>query len=89
MNKTNKRNFIKGAIFGLLAPFIGMFVGLQVAPFLGTILMFPFAIISKIIGQPLGEFSTIVMILSIVLSIVLWGFIFTGIAKIISKFKQS
>jgi hypothetical protein len=88
MDKTNKNNFVKGAIFGLLAPFIGMFTGLQIAPFIGTILMFPFVAISKMISQPFGEFSTTMMVLSIVLSIVIWGFIFALFANIISKFKK-
>lgn len=81
-------NFLWGSIFGLLAPFLGLFAGLQVAPVLGNILMFPFVIISKITGQPFGEFSTILKLLSWALSIVLWGFIFVIIAYIISAFKQ-
>jgi|GEM_PF-5152391 len=86
--KYNNRNFLWGAIFGLIAPFIGMFAGLQVAPFLGTILMFPIIVLSKMIGQPFGNFSATLMILSIVLSIICWGFIFMGFAKVTSKSKS-
>ena len=87
MKKRNK-HFLYGSIFGLLAPFIGLFAGLQIAPFLGEILMFPFVIISTVVGQPFGEFSTFMMVLSTSLSMILWGSIFVIVTKVISNFKK-
>ena len=76
MNKRDKSNFKWGAIFGLIAPCLGLFAGLQVLPVIGTILLFPAVIISKVVGLPFGEFSTGLIILSFILSVVAWGVIF-------------
>lgn len=81
----NKKHFTYGSIFGLVAPFIGMFVGLQMVPFLGTILMLPFAIISTILDQPFGNFSTGLQILSVLLSIGFWGLVFAVAGRFFSK----
>jgi hypothetical protein len=83
MNKKDNKNFKWGALFGVIAPFFGLFVGLQIIPFFGTILLFPFVLISKIVGQPLGEFSTTLLVLSFILSIIVWGGIFVLIGQLI------
>lgn len=74
-----------GAVFGLLAPFIGMFAGLQIVPFLGTVLMFPFVIVGELVNQPFGDFSTPLKLLSLVLSVAFWGTVFFAIAKLIPQ----
>jgi hypothetical protein len=78
----NKKAFFWGALFGLIAPIIGLFAGLQIAPIVGNILMFPFIIISHILDKPFGEFPTPLLVLSIVLSILAWGAIFSLIARL-------
>ena len=82
MTKKDNRNFKWGALFGVIAPILGLFVGLQIVPFLGTILLFPSVLISKVNGQPLGEFSTSLMVLSFILSIIVWGGIFVLIGRL-------
>jgi len=82
MNKKDNRNFKWGAFFGVIAPFLGLFVGLQIVPFLGTILLFPSVLISKVSGQPLGDFSTSLMVFSFILSIIAWGGIFVLMGRL-------
>lgn len=84
----NKKHLIFGAIFGLIAPALGLFAGLQVAPFLGTILMFPFIIVGAVTGDPFGEFSTAMKIISVILSIGLWALIFGFIGNFLGKSKS-
>lgn len=81
----DKKTFFWGAAFGFLAPVIGMFAGLQLAPFLGNILLFPFIILSSLVDIPFGEFSLPLLIFSFVLSIVLWGLIFVLITQLKRK----
>lgn len=81
----NRKHFTFGGLFGLLAPLLGLFAGLQVTPFLGNVLMFPFIIVGKILGQPLGEFSPIVTIICFIASIVAWGLIFAAIGALIQR----
>ncbi len=44
-------------LFGLIAPFIGLFIGLQMSPWLANILMFPFIIVSALTDIPIGMMS--------------------------------
>ena len=83
--KKNKKLFLYGSIFGLIAPFVGLFLGLQVAPVLGNILMFPFILIGSIVDKPFGYFSGFERVLGWLLSIILWGLIFVVMGKIIKR----
>lgn len=69
---------IFGALFGLLAPFLGLFIGLQVSPALGTILIFPFILASGIFDIPVGHFSAPVWAALIVVSSICWAIIFAA-----------
>lgn len=50
----HRRGLVPGACFGAAAPIIGMFLGLQVAPALGTIFMAPFVALTLLTGIPIG-----------------------------------
>ncbi|WP_039019445.1 hypothetical protein [Halocynthiibacter namhaensis] len=49
------RTTIIGGVFGLVAPFIGLFVGLQVSTVLATLLLLPFVVFSALTHTPIGN----------------------------------
>ena len=59
--------------FGLIAPFIGLFVGLQVSPLLANILMFPIIAVSAVTDVPIGEMSGLLWAGMVLLSGVVWA----------------
>lgn len=81
----NKKALIIGGVFGLVAPFVGIFMGLQVSVILGNILAFPIIGLVYVTGTPFGMWSSALMIAAIVLSTVLWALIFALIARVIRR----
>jgi len=81
----NKKAIIYGGVFGLLAPLFGVFVGLQVNPFVGTLLLLPVIGMSIVLGDPIGMFGTGTKILAIGVSVVFWIFVFIGVQKMINS----
>lgn len=77
--------FIYGAIFGLIAPMIGLFVGLQLSTFLGNILMFPFYIIGLFTEEPFGNWSMAMRVLGVLLSMITWGTVFYLIFNLVKR----
>ena len=61
--------------FGLIAPFIGLFVGLQVSPWLGSVLMFPFIAVSAVTGIPIGEMPGLLFGALVLVSGVAWAIV--------------
>lgn len=74
------RMFLYGAIFGMVSPIIGLIMGLQVVPLLGTILMFPYVILSWLLGQPIGMLSDLWMMTGLLFSMLFWGCVFLFVA---------
>lgn len=83
----SKKALIWGGIFGLLAPFIGIFLGLQVSTTLGNILAFPVIGLSYATGVPFGMWHWSMLLLAVALSVVLWALIFALVAKLFRKGK--
>lgn len=85
-----KRNktFVAGALFGLIAPIIGLFIGLQINSILGSILLFPIVLLSSILEQPFGMFTLPLKLFSIFLSVLGWGLLFVLIKTIGAKLKR-
>jgi hypothetical protein len=81
----NKKAFIWGGLFGLIAPFIGIFLGLQVSTLLGNIFAFPLIGIAYMTGQPFGMWHPALMIGAAILSIVVWALIFGIIARLFRR----
>lgn len=81
MNKA----FIYGAVFGLIAPMIGLFVGLQLSTFLANILMFPFYIIGLFTEGPFGNWSMAMRVLGVLFSMITWGTVFYLIFKLVKR----
>ncbi|MEM7114699.1 MAG: hypothetical protein AAF614_19845 [Chloroflexota bacterium] len=79
------KSAIFGFVFGLIAPFIGLFFGLQVSVFLGNLLMLPFQAFFALTGIPFGEMSGLVVLLLTLVSGVLWAAIFYVIARLLNR----
>lgn len=77
--------FIYGAIFGLIAPMIGLFAGLQLSTVLGNLLMFPFYIIGLFTEEPFGNWSMAMRITGVLISMITWGAVFYLISKLVKR----
>ncbi len=71
-----KKPLLYGALFGIIAPPVGMFIGLQVSPILANGLMFPIIIVSIAMDVPLGDMSIGLWLTMIALSAGVWGLVF-------------
>ena len=80
-----KKTLVWGAAFGLVAPLVGIFVGLQVSVWLGNILAFPLVGLSYLTGQPFGMWSVWMLLLSLGLSMAAWALIFGVVARLGSR----
>lgn len=76
--------FIWGGIFGFFAPFVGLFVGLQVSPIVANVFMFPIIGLSMILGTPFGMWGMGLKLVALGLSIIAWASIF-GIVHALVK----
>jgi ABC-type dipeptide/oligopeptide/nickel transport system permease subunit len=77
-----------GGVFGLAAPFVGMFVGLQVSPMVANILMFPIVTLSVVLGQPFGAWSPMLMLAGLAVSIVFWALVFAVINTLLKRIRE-
>ncbi len=68
-----RKSLIYKFLFGVAAPFIGFFAGLQISPWLGNILMFPFVAVSALTGIPLGEMPGLLFAVLVLVSGVVWA----------------
>jgi hypothetical protein len=76
----SKKALISGGVFGLVAPFIGIFFGLQVSVVVGNILAWPVVGLVYLTGSPFGEWGVGLMIAAVAISIVAWAIVFALIA---------
>jgi phosphotransferase system glucose/maltose/N-acetylglucosamine-specific IIC component len=60
-------------LIGLILPFLGLFVGLQVSPWLANILMFPIIAVSALMDLPLGEMPSWMWVGMLLLSGIVWA----------------
>lgn len=81
----NKKALIGGAVFGLLAPFVGIFFGLQISTVVGNILAFPVVGLAYVTGHPFGMWGPGLMAGALGLSLVLWAVIFGLIAMLFRR----
>ena len=79
------KSAIFGFIFGLIAPFIGLFLGLQVSVFLGNLLTLPFQAFFTLTGVPFGEMPGVIILLLTLISGILWAAIFYAIARLLNR----
>jgi len=83
-----KNPYVIGAIFGFLAPFVGLFIGLQISPVLGTLLLAPVISLGDILETPVGDMSDSIKILALWVSIAFWSLFLGTIFSIIGTLKR-
>lgn len=81
----SKKALVWGGLFGLVAPFIGMFLGLQVSAIAGNILTFPLVGLSYVTGQPLGAWGAGLKVVALLSSVLVWAVIFGIAGKLIKR----
>ncbi len=74
-----------GFLFGLLAPLLGLFIGLQLSPLLANILMFPIIMVSVAVDVPLGEMSGWLWAALMILSGFVWAAVFGTLSLLVQK----
>lgn len=72
---------LAGFVFGVVVPFIGVFLGLQVAPLLGTIFAFPFIAAGWVMGEPFGHLSAALRFAALLISGLVWAAVFWTVAR--------
>ncbi len=71
-----------GAVFGLVAIWLGLFVGLQVNVLLAQMLIFPISVVSYISGVPLMMMSPVLWALGIIAQCATWAIIFYFVSRL-------
>lgn len=84
----NKKALLWGGVFGLVAPFIGMFIGLQVSPMVANVLMFPVIGMSAMLQRPFGMWSPALMLTAVALSIIVWALVFLAISLFFKRIRK-
>lgn len=80
-----KKVIIAGALFGLIAPIVGLGIVLTYSSIIGKLLLAPFILITLITDIPIGEYSIVMKIIGLALSILLWPCVFVLVAKLYRK----
>ncbi|KKW44602.1 MAG: hypothetical protein UY94_C0019G0012 [Parcubacteria group bacterium GW2011_GWA2_56_21] len=88
MLNDNKKALLWGGVFGLVAPFVGMFVGLQVSPMVANVLMFPVLAMSVMLGSPFGMWSPALMLVALVLSVIVWALVFLAVKMVLGQMRK-
>lgn len=88
MLNNNKKALIWGGVFGFAAPFIGIFIGLQVSPTIANVLMFPVLILSELLSSPFGAWSPGLMLAGLILSVVTWAVVFAVVGGLVKRIQK-
>ena len=83
----SRKTLIWGSFIGIIAPFFGIFLGLQVHPIIGNIFSFPLIIVSRISSTPFGQMNFGLRLLGLTISVVCWIAIVFFLKKLFSKTK--
>ena len=81
----NRKWLIWGSVFGLIAPYVGVFVGLQVSVVLGNILTFPLIILAALTDSVFGNWGLPFLLLATALSVVIWALIFGVVGLLLNQ----
>ena len=88
MLNNNKKALMWGGVFGLVAPFVGMFVGLQVSPMVANVLMFPIIAMAAGLNSPFGMWSPALMLAALVLSVIVWALVFAAVDMLVKRMRK-
>ena len=78
---------IWGAVFGLFAPIVGLFIGLQISPIVADILMWPVLLLARIVGTPFGSWGWGLISTGLIVSILLWSMVFALVQRLLALSK--
>lgn len=70
------KSALLGFGFGLIAPLIGLFVGLQLSIVLANILMWPVLLVSMVTSTPFGMMSSGLRLAAWLFSAIAWSAVF-------------
>ena len=76
-----------GGVWGIIAPFAGIFFGLQVSSVVGNVLAFPVVALVYLTGTPFGMWDSWQLVVALTASVVIWAFIFGFAAKLLAQRK--
>lgn len=79
------KKMLAGFVFGLIAPVIGLFIGLQVSTAVGNLLTFPIIGVSILLDVPFGLMSTAVRLGAWLFSGIVWAVIFYVIGQLVGR----
>ena len=82
-----RTGLIAGAVCGFFAPLFGLFLGLQVSPALGTLVMAPFVALSALTGTPIGEMSGFLRWTGLALSILTGAALGAGVQHLCHRWR--
>lgn len=88
MLNNNKKALIWGGVFGFVAPFIGLFVGLQLSPTIANILMFPVLLLSEVLNSPFGTWSPGFMLAGLLVSMAAWALVFAAVSALVKRVQK-
>lgn len=74
-----------GFLFGLVAPVVGLFAGLQFSVPVGNVLSFPLIFISILTGQPFGDWSGLLIGTGFLFSGMVWALLFVILSKLLHR----
>lgn len=82
-----KKAVIAGLIAGFVMPLFGLFVGLQVSPVLGTLMLGPALLPTLLSGTPLGLLPPLARLLALLLSMLFWAALFAALHRAVQAWR--
>ncbi len=80
-----RRATIAGFIFGLIIPWIGLYIGLAVNTTIGSLLTLPWIAIAAIAGEAMLELPLVLKLAAFVLSGLIWSAIFAVAGRLLYR----
>jgi hypothetical protein len=71
-----RRIALAGFVFGLIAPLVGLYIGLVFNVTIGTVLTLPWIALSAVLGQDMLSLPLVLKLAALVLSGLIWGLLF-------------
>jgi hypothetical protein len=81
----NRRSAMVGFLWGLVAPLIGLNLGLTLSPTIGTLLTLPWIALSAMMDQGMLELPPAFIIAAFLISGAIWSILFIVIAALATR----
>jgi hypothetical protein len=82
------KQLLAGFVFGLIAPVIGLFIGLQISTAVDTLFTFPIIGVSTLLDVPFGLMTTAVRLGAWLFSGIVWAVIFCIIGLLVGRIRH-